>query len=237
MPLSDAAVWIATNGGTTNAPLDEEETWAPAFKQLLDRISSDEVEIIGRKHGAGTAEKIAGHRFAFVRVSYPVWPSDETLYRNAVTDDPLIQACPSSDEDQYLDGPGDALYVSGALEYSHLQVKKDDVARQWPFGRGVFPDDLPPTFDAEGGCESPEAIAKPVSVLSNVRKRGRRPKKREQVKEAMRLSIQEGRQTSAGLRAMLEKNLASTYVASRDTVRQARNELLSEFDENLNSDK
>jgi DNA-binding GntR family transcriptional regulator len=53
----------------------------------------------------------------------------------------------------------------------------------------------------------------------------------------MRLSIQEGRQTSAGLRAMLEKNLASTYVASRDTVRQARNELLSEFDENLNSDK
>ena len=57
----------------------------------------------------------------------------------------------------------------------------------------------------------------------------------QQVKEAMRRDIREGRQTAEGLRTMLEKNLATTYGVSRDTARKARITVLSEFFENSNS--
>jgi 7-cyano-7-deazaguanine synthase in queuosine biosynthesis len=64
---------------------------------------------------------------------------------------------------------------------------------------------------------------------SEVRKRGRRRLKFEEVTAAMRRDILEGRQTLAGLRDMLEKNLAPAYGVSRDTARKARAAVLSEF--------
>jgi DNA-binding GntR family transcriptional regulator len=73
--------------------------------------------------------------------------------------------------------------------------------------------------------------------VSDARKRGRRPDKLEQVKEAMRSDIREGRQTTADLRGMLEKNLNTTYGVSRDTARKARAAVLSEFVENSTLDK
>jgi hypothetical protein len=69
------------------------------------------------------------------------------------------------------------------------------------------------------------------------RKRGRKPVKFEQVKEAMKRDIAEGRQTVSSLNAMLEKELEHIYGVSRDTVRRARNAVLSEYVENSNSDK
>jgi len=69
------------------------------------------------------------------------------------------------------------------------------------------------------------------------RRRGQPPRKFEQVKEAMRRDIREGRQTTEGLRTVLEKNLATTYDVSRYTARKARITVLSEFVENSNTDK
>jgi DNA-binding GntR family transcriptional regulator len=48
----------------------------------------------------------------------------------------------------------------------------------------------------------------------------------------MRDDIQQGRRTVAELKSMLEKHLVGTYGFSRDTVRKARNAVLSEFGEN-----
>src|SRR5262245_55719123 len=75
------------------------------------------------------------------------------------------------------------------------------------------------------------------AVASDMRKRGRNPIKKNQVKEAMKRDIQAGTFTDASLRAMLEKTLADKYGVSRDTARKARDAVLSEIVENSNRDK
>jgi hypothetical protein len=64
---------------------------------------------------------------------------------------------------------------------------------------------------------------------SEAGRRGRHPKKLEQVKEAMRGDIRDGKRTAESLGAMLEKELENTYGASRDTTRKARAAVLSEI--------
>jgi hypothetical protein len=61
----------------------------------------------------------------------------------------------------------------------------------------------------------------------NPRNAGRKPTKLETIKKAMKQDLDEGKFTKAELSEMLEKNLASTYSASRDTVRKAREQVLS----------
>jgi hypothetical protein len=65
-------------------------------------------------------------------------------------------------------------------------------------------------------------------VGSEVRRRGPRPKKLEQTKEAMRRDLRENGLTPASLREMREKGLKERYSVSRDTARKARAEILSE---------
>ena len=62
------------------------------------------------------------------------------------------------------------------------------------------------------------------------------PKKLEQVKEAMRKDIRQGRHTLAQLSNMREKDLAAEYRVSRDTARKAR-KAVSLFVENSILDK
>ena len=107
----------------------------------------------------------------------------------------------------------------------------------------------PPRFEATPSARSRTSLSvllpgggqpsvrEPSPAVSDVRKRGRRPNKLEQVKEAMRRDIRERRQTPDSLSAMLEKTLAGTYKVSRDTARKARAAVLSEFGENSNHDK
>jgi uncharacterized protein YjiS (DUF1127 family) len=58
---------------------------------------------------------------------------------------------------------------------------------------------------------------------------GRKPRKLEQVKEAMLSDVKERRRTVADLRNMKEKELADVYGVSRDTARKARDAILSEL--------
>jgi hypothetical protein len=59
--------------------------------------------------------------------------------------------------------------------------------------------------------------------------RGRRPKKLDRVKEAMREDIRLGQLTAVALRDMTEENLAFRYHVSRDTARKARDAVLSQM--------
>jgi hypothetical protein len=74
-------------------------------------------------------------------------------------------------------------------------------------------------------------------ACSGARKQGRKPIRFKKATEARRLDIQEGKQTPDSLRDMLEKNLVEIYGFSRDTVRKARAEVLSEIVEKSNPDK
>jgi hypothetical protein len=78
----------------------------------------------------------------------------------------------------------------------------------------------------------PSSIAGPrkLGAAGPARRRGARPLKFEQTRDAMRNDIQRGRHTVADLEDMLEKNLVTNYDVSRDTARKARKAVLSELD-------
>jgi hypothetical protein len=61
------------------------------------------------------------------------------------------------------------------------------------------------------------------------RRRGPEPTTRDRVAEAMRRAIRDGQSTVAALKDAKEEALASTHSCSRETVRNARNLVLSEF--------
>ena len=66
MPLYCAAQWIATRGGTVDFDPNYLDVWDSAYAELLARIASDQVAVIGVR---GTArEKLDGHLFAGIRV-------------------------------------------------------------------------------------------------------------------------------------------------------------------------
>jgi len=81
----------------------------------------------------------------------------------------------------------------------------------------------------DGTIPIPKAASKsPVEVRLR-RPRGRKPRKLEQVKEAMRNDIRQGQLPVTALMNMLEKDLAPRYGVSRDTARKARKAVCREF--------
>jgi hypothetical protein len=69
---------------------------------------------------------------------------------------------------------------------------------------------------------------KPVKTVPG-KKRGHAPAIGDRVRAEMRGHLERGEITPNQLDAMIEKTLASTYLASRDTCRKARAEVLSEW--------
>src|SRR5262249_28174908 len=51
MPLYCAAQFIATRGGTLEINPHDEGLWREAFKDLLDRIASEDVKVVGVRDG------------------------------------------------------------------------------------------------------------------------------------------------------------------------------------------
>jgi hypothetical protein len=129
MPLTSAAHWIASKGGTVSTGNDE-QLWRPAFDDLLGRITSREVEVIGRR-GAGN-ESVPGHLFARIQVAYPY---SDLLVRTLLGDNAYLDCYPFVDDDQWQRESSDKLYASGRGEpqWTHLQVRKPDIVRFWPF--------------------------------------------------------------------------------------------------------
>jgi hypothetical protein len=102
--------------------------------------------------------------------------------------------------------------------------KHDETAAATSTSRRVVEsEEVPDGTGPRSTAEQKPAAAGPA------RRRGARPEKFEQAKDAMRNDIQQGRHTAAELEDMLEKNLAMNYGVSRDTARKARNAVLSEL--------
>lgn len=100
-----------------------------------------------------------------------------------------------------------ATSTSGAV-YTNIRLSKPDILRLWP-----------------------EADTRTATVLSFSKKRGPKTGVFERVKAEM-LS----RNDIDDLRGMKEAVMETTFKASRETCRRARNEILSEFVEKSNSD-
>lgn len=98
-----------------------------------------------------------------------------------------------------------------------ILVRVEDAERAWGrHYRRRWAWDHPPKMPAVGGGPS-----RPRS--------GRKPEKRELTKAAMRSDLQEKRLTRAELEGMTEVGLAARYRVNRETVRKAREAVLSEL--------
>ena len=92
-----------------------------------------------------------------------------------------------------------------------------------------------PTLESRGasvGADLRSIAGLRPAAAGPARRRGRRPEKFEQTRDAMRSDIQQGRCTVPALKDMLEKNLCENYGVSRDVARRARKTVLSEFGDN-----
>jgi hypothetical protein len=69
MPLYCAAHWIATQGGSVGFDPASESVWKPVYEQLLARIASEEIKVVGTRNGE--RQPVPGYHFAGCRVSYP----------------------------------------------------------------------------------------------------------------------------------------------------------------------
>ena len=79
------------------------------------------------------------------------------------------------------------------------------------------------------GLDGRSRPSRQKNAAGPARRRGRRPQKFEQARDAMMNDIQHGRCTVPQLDDMLEKDLVAKYDVSRDTARKARKAVLSEL--------
>jgi hypothetical protein len=131
MPLSQAAYWIATNGGTKSVDVDDQAAWKHAYDELLAHITSNDVQIIGQSND-GMNEEINALLFAGLRVSYPYHDTPSELLFGS---EPYIESWPFIDDEHWRKGFNDKLVPprGGKRRWSRLQVKKEDVRRIWRF--------------------------------------------------------------------------------------------------------
>jgi hypothetical protein len=131
MPLSQAAYWIATNGGTKSFDVNNQAAWKSAYDELLAHIASNDVQIIGQSSG-GMNEEIDGFHFARLRVSYPYHDTPSELLFGSES---YIESFPFIDDEHWRKGFNDKLVPprGGKSRWSRLQVRKEDVRRIWRF--------------------------------------------------------------------------------------------------------
>jgi hypothetical protein len=130
LPLYCVAQWIVTRGGTLEInPLDE-GGWREAFKELLNRIASEDVKVVGVRDGV--TEHVSGILFASCSVDYPF--SDPSL-ELMLSEELCLVSHPYIDDVHWRDG--DSLQDRCSARWRRLMVLKADVARYWPFAAAL----------------------------------------------------------------------------------------------------
>lgn len=128
MPLYCAAQWIASKGGSIEIDPEDMEVWWPAYADLLNRVSSEDVEVVGRRNGKN--EEVPGYNFAAIPVVYPFdSPNIELMWSGDVYLDSAIY----EDESKWQSGNTDSLGNRSGKTWTHLMVRKSNILREWPF--------------------------------------------------------------------------------------------------------
>jgi hypothetical protein len=132
MSLTEAAYWIATEGGSSEFDINDAATWKSAFSQLLNKIVAGEVAVVGRR-GGGLPESVPAPHFSSpeLQISYPYCgqPSDFVTGGS-----PHLQCWGIFDEEHRRNGFDDKLFLRRFdIEWGDLRAKGADVAHHWPF--------------------------------------------------------------------------------------------------------
>lgn len=154
MPLYCAAQWIATEGGAIDVDPADVGRWTAAYGELLARISSDEMKVIGFRDGM--REPVPGYQFAGVKVSYPFADAPLELI---LSDEMYLQSYAYTGEKDWLEGLDDSLLKYRGPKWARLVVLRADVAKLWAFAQagGELPD-LDPLSYRSGGPGRPSSV-------------------------------------------------------------------------------
>jgi hypothetical protein len=138
MSISDAAYWIASEGGRISFSLTNLQKWQGAYYLLLPLMSSGQISVIGRRHGRGLAAPVPPVSFSGIAVDYPYSDSPVDLL---LCERPHLQCYGIVDEEGWEKGFHDRLMSEDrhVSEYSHLQVSNSDLAREFPFLPSIAP--------------------------------------------------------------------------------------------------
>jgi len=151
MPLYCAAQWIATREGTVEIdPLDE-AIWRAAYKELLDRLASEDIKVVGIK--GGVSEQVRGVHFASCPVDYPF--SDASL-ESMLSEELHLVSYPYIDDEHWRNGFDDSLEDRRGAKWKRLAVLKSDVKRCWEFG--AIASDDPPMKRRSGAPGRPSSM-------------------------------------------------------------------------------
>jgi hypothetical protein len=130
MPLYCAAQWIATEGGSISFDPCDVSVWKPAYEQLLARIASEEVRVIGIRNGE--RQPVPGFHFAGCRIDYPFV---EQPFELLLSEDLYLSSFAYLDEEHWLKDHDDSLQNHHGRRWGRLMVLKSDVAKFWRFDR------------------------------------------------------------------------------------------------------
>jgi hypothetical protein len=128
VPLSSALLWVCTSAGTQKADLGDIVLWEQSVAELLPLFATGEIEVVGQGNSGGLPERLPGHYFSKIKVSQPL--SD---YPFLFSDGPWISCCPYIDQKHWDSDFNDKIFIekSGPASWTHLQVKKVDVSREF----------------------------------------------------------------------------------------------------------
>ncbi len=134
VPLYCAAQWIATHGGSISFDPSDESVWKPAYEELLARIASEEIKVVGIRNGE--RQPVPAHHFAGIRVSYPFV---EEPFELLLSDELYLSSFAYLDEEHWRKGHDDSLQNRYGCQWGRLMVLKSDVAKFWPCDEAVYP--------------------------------------------------------------------------------------------------
>lgn len=132
MSVSQAAYWIASEGGNSPFDLRDVSSWQSAFDNFIPLICSGSISVNGRKHGRGLAVPIAAACFSGITIDYPYadTPVELTLCQR-----PHLRCFGVVDREIWEKQCNDQLMGDDPQvpEYSHLQIVNSDLAEHFSF--------------------------------------------------------------------------------------------------------
>ncbi|MCF3935321.1 hypothetical protein L1787_18155 [Acuticoccus sp. M5D2P5] len=128
IPLFCAAQWIATEGASSDVGWSPHD-WRSAYGQLLARIDSGEVNVIGTHDGL--PEPIDGLRFAGIRIVYPF---ESHSFLGVSGGAPMVLVSyPYVGESEWHSGVDDSIRNEDGPIWSKIMVRAEHIIAHWPF--------------------------------------------------------------------------------------------------------
>lgn len=195
VPFCSAIHWIMTEAGQRARHLEDSQSWKASLASLLPLLSTGEVQIIGTPQGGGAARLIEGEIFAGILVSEPMRDSFEMM----TGEKPWISCTPYVDEEHWIHDFNDQLYLhrSGPASWTHLQVKKADILREF-HGRWAA------TTPLESSDQLPKLQNQILDVAKSLWPTGKTPPRVKERNQAIRAELKNNPPSERTIRRALK---------------------------------